>query len=155
MTGPHYDQIAVAQWRVIHFGTPRLGPIYTPNIGPVGEGLISISPTESPLKGPRSENKATCHVIRLHYDHKAAFQRQVVHFGTPRLGPFLTPKTGLIDEGLVLISPAEYHSYGLVKGVKWRDVSYNNTTTRSMEGWFKFRPLNLTHRVRWENKGIW
>ena len=43
----HYYQIAVAQWRMVHFGTPRVGPIHTPNIGPIHEGLISISTMES------------------------------------------------------------------------------------------------------------
>ena len=28
---------------MVHFGTPRVGPIHTPNIGPIDEGLISIS----------------------------------------------------------------------------------------------------------------
>ena len=37
---PNYYQIAAAQWRMVHFGTPRVGPIHTPNIGPIDEGLI-------------------------------------------------------------------------------------------------------------------
>ena len=32
---------------MVHFGTPRVGPNYTPNIGPIDEGLISISTMES------------------------------------------------------------------------------------------------------------
>ena len=36
-------QIAAAQWRMVQFGTPRVGPIHTPNIGLSDEGLISIS----------------------------------------------------------------------------------------------------------------
>ena len=40
----NYYQIAVTRWRIVHFGTPRIGPIYTPKNGPVDEGLISISP---------------------------------------------------------------------------------------------------------------
>ena len=32
------------QWRMVHFGAPRVGFIYTPDIGPIDEGLISISP---------------------------------------------------------------------------------------------------------------
>ena len=43
----HYYQIAAVQWRVVHFGTPRVGPIHTPNIGPIDEGLISTSAVES------------------------------------------------------------------------------------------------------------
>ena len=43
----NYYQIAAAQWRMVHFGTPRVGPIHTPNIGPIDEGLISISAVES------------------------------------------------------------------------------------------------------------
>ena len=39
----HYYQIASAQWRMIHFVTPRVGPIHTPNIGHIEEGLISIT----------------------------------------------------------------------------------------------------------------
>ena len=38
----HY-QIAAAQWRMVHFGTPKVGPIKTPNVGSIDEGLISIS----------------------------------------------------------------------------------------------------------------
>ena len=34
------------QWRMVQFGTPRVGPIHTPNIGPIDEGLISISTME-------------------------------------------------------------------------------------------------------------
>ena len=43
----HYYQIAAAQWRMVHFGTPRVGPMHTPNIGPIDEGLISISAMKS------------------------------------------------------------------------------------------------------------
>ena len=43
----HYYQIAAAQWWMVHFGTPRDGPIQTPNIGPINEGLISMSAMES------------------------------------------------------------------------------------------------------------
>ena len=32
---------------MVHFGTPRVDPIHTPNIGPIDEGLISISAMES------------------------------------------------------------------------------------------------------------
>ena len=39
--------LAAAQWRMVHFETPRVGPIHTPNIGPIHEGLISISGIES------------------------------------------------------------------------------------------------------------
>ena len=34
-------QIAAAQWRMVNFGTPRVGPILIPNMGPIDEGLIS------------------------------------------------------------------------------------------------------------------
>ena len=44
-----YYQIAAAQWRMVHFGTPRVGPIHTPNIGHIDEGLISISTMKSHL----------------------------------------------------------------------------------------------------------
>ena len=47
ITRRQYYQIAAAQWRMVHFGTPRVGPIHTPNIGPIDEGLISISTMES------------------------------------------------------------------------------------------------------------
>ena len=43
----NYYQIAAAQWRMVHIGTPRVSPIHTPNIGPIDEGLISISAMES------------------------------------------------------------------------------------------------------------
>ena len=43
----HYYQLAAAQWRMVHFGTPRVGPIHTPNIGPIDEGLILISAMKS------------------------------------------------------------------------------------------------------------
>ena len=32
---------------MVYFGTPRVGPIRTPNIGPIDEGLTSISTMES------------------------------------------------------------------------------------------------------------
>ena len=47
ITGCPYYQIAAAQWRMVHFGTPRVGPIHTPNIGSIDEGLISISAMKS------------------------------------------------------------------------------------------------------------
>ena len=53
----HYYQIAAAQWRMVHFGTPRVGPIHTPNIGPIDEGLISISATKFHLLRPVKRNK--------------------------------------------------------------------------------------------------
>ena len=37
---------------MVYFGTPRLGPIHTPNIGPIDEGLISIPAMESHPYGP-------------------------------------------------------------------------------------------------------
>ena len=43
----HYYQKAADQWRMVHIGTPRVGPIHTANIGPIDEGLISISTIES------------------------------------------------------------------------------------------------------------
>ena len=43
----HYYGIAAAQWRVVHFGTARVGFIYTPDIGLIDEGLISISAMKS------------------------------------------------------------------------------------------------------------
>ena len=42
-----YYQITVAQRRMVHFGTPRVGPIHTPDIVPFDEGLISISAMKS------------------------------------------------------------------------------------------------------------
>ena len=42
----HYYHIAAAQWRMVNFGIPRVGPIHTPNIGPIDERLISISVME-------------------------------------------------------------------------------------------------------------
>ena len=42
----YYYQIAAAHWRTVHFGTPRVGPIHNPNIGPINEGLISIPAME-------------------------------------------------------------------------------------------------------------
>ena len=38
----HNYQTAAAQLWMFQFGTPRVGPIHTPNIGPIAEGLISI-----------------------------------------------------------------------------------------------------------------
>ena len=47
----HYYQIAEAQWRMVHFWTPAIGPIHTPNIGPIDWRLISIPAMEShPVK---------------------------------------------------------------------------------------------------------
>ena len=40
-------QIAAAQWRMVHFGTLMVGPIHTPNIRRIDEGLISISAMKS------------------------------------------------------------------------------------------------------------
>ena len=52
--GRHYYQIAAAKWWMVYFGIPRVGSINTPNIGPIDEGLISMSATEfypySPVK---------------------------------------------------------------------------------------------------------
>ena len=53
-----YYQIAAAQWLMVHFGTQRVGPIPTPNIGPNDEGLISISATESHPLSPVTRIKA-------------------------------------------------------------------------------------------------
>ena len=57
-TGYLYYQIAAAQWRMVHFGTPRVGPIHTPNIGPIDEGLISIPAMESHPYSPVKRIKA-------------------------------------------------------------------------------------------------
>ena len=54
----HYYQIAAAQWRMVHFGTPMVGPIHTPNIGPIDEGLISISAMKSYPYNPVKEINA-------------------------------------------------------------------------------------------------
>ena len=42
---------------MVHFGTPRISPIHTPNIGPIDEGLISISATKFHLLRPVKRNK--------------------------------------------------------------------------------------------------
>ena len=155
---------------MVHFVTPRVGPIHTSNIGPIDEGLISIRPWNrthgaqiseslnmayhttalqpnscgkmadgpfrdplgrsspqpkywthrwrininidhgiSPLEGS-SENQGTWHMIRRHYNQKAAAQWQMVYFGTPRVGPIHTSNIGPIDEVLISISTMESHS---------------------------------------------
>ena len=43
---------------MVHFGTPRIGPIHTPIIGPIDEGLISISVMESHPKSRVKRIKA-------------------------------------------------------------------------------------------------
>ena len=40
----HYYQIAAANCWMVYFDTPRVGPIHTPNIGPIDERLISNWP---------------------------------------------------------------------------------------------------------------
>ena len=45
--GRHYYQIAAAQWWMVLFGTPRVGPIHTRNMRAIDEELISISAMES------------------------------------------------------------------------------------------------------------
>ena len=54
----HYYQIVAAQWRMVHLGTPRVGPIHTPNTGPINEGLISISIMKSHPLSPVKRIKA-------------------------------------------------------------------------------------------------
>ena len=43
----HYYQVTTAQWRMTHFWTPIFFPIHTRNIGPIHDGLISISAIKS------------------------------------------------------------------------------------------------------------
>ena len=43
---------------MVHFGTPMVGPIHTPNIGPIDEGLISISAMKSYPYSPVKEINA-------------------------------------------------------------------------------------------------
>ena len=102
----HYYQIAAAQWWMVHFGTPRVDHIQTGNIGPIDEGLISISTMESHPYSPVKRIRA--HDIR-HYYEIAAAQWRMVHFGTSGVGPIHTPNIGPIDEGLISISTMESH----------------------------------------------
>ena len=67
---------------------------------------INIDHGISPIK-PSYENQGTWHIIRRHYYQIAAAQWQMVHFGTPRVGPFHIPNVGPIDEGLISISTME------------------------------------------------
>ena len=43
---------------MVNFGTPGVGPIHTPNIGPIDEGLISISAMKSYPQSPVKEINA-------------------------------------------------------------------------------------------------
>ena len=54
----HCYQIDAAQWKMVHSGTPRVGPIHTPNIGPIDEGLVSISAMETYPETPVMRIKA-------------------------------------------------------------------------------------------------
>ena len=110
ITRRHYYQIAAALWRMVHFGTPRVSPIHTLNIGPIDEGWIDINIDHgiSPIESSQ-ENQGTWHITRRHYYQIAAAQWRMVHFGTPRVGPIHTPNIGPIDEGLISISIMESH----------------------------------------------
>ena len=54
----HFYQIDAAQWRMVNFGTPRVGSIHTPNIGPIDKWLISISTMKSNPYCPIKKNSA-------------------------------------------------------------------------------------------------
>ena len=54
----HYYQIAAAQWRMVNFGTQRVGPIHTPNLGPIDKGFISLSAMESHPESPVNRKNA-------------------------------------------------------------------------------------------------
>ena len=54
----HYYQNAAAQWQMVHIGTQGVGPINTPNIGPIDWGLISISAMKSNPWSPVKRIKA-------------------------------------------------------------------------------------------------
>ena len=58
-------------------------------------------------------------------------QWQMVHCGTPRVGPIHTQNIGPVVEGLVSISGMAYQTYSPVKKIKTRDISYNGPLPNS------------------------
>ena len=101
----HYYQIAAAQWRMVYFGSPRVGPIHTPKYW-THRWRIDINTSHGILPMEYSlENQGTWHFIRRHYYQIAAAHLWMAHFGTPRVGPIHTPNIGPIDEGLISNQP--------------------------------------------------
>ena len=89
----------MAQWRIVYLGTPRVGPIQIPDIGPIDEGLITLPAVEYHPQRALSQPRHL-HIIRRHSYQISAAQCRMVHLGTPRVGPNITPNIGPIDEGL-------------------------------------------------------
>ena len=92
---------------MVHFGTPRVGPIHIPNIGPIDEGLISISTMESHRVQLRESGHMIYHTTALLPNSCGPMADGP--FGTPRVGPIHIPTIGPIDEGLISISTMESH----------------------------------------------
>ena len=109
ITRRHYYQIAAAQWRMVHFGTPKGRSYPHPKYWTHRWRIdINIDHGISPIESSQ-ENQGTWHITRRQYYQIAAAQWRMVHFGTPRVGPIHTPNIGPIDEGLISISTMESH----------------------------------------------
>ena len=98
-----YYQLPAAQWRMVHLGTPRVGPINNPNIGPIDEGLISISDMESHHSVQVRESRhMTYHTMALLPNSCGSMADDL--FQDPKVDPIHTPYIRAIDEGLLSIS---------------------------------------------------
>ena len=116
-------QIPAVQCWMVHYQTPSLCAIHTPNIGPIDVGFGSISSWTnrcriglniryliSPI-GPGEENQAAWHYIGWHYYWIAGAQWRMIHFRA---------QESLLS-ALQILDPS------------WKD-------------WYQFKILYITHR---------
>ena len=110
---------------MVHFGTPRVGPIHIPNVGPIDDGLISISAMKS---NPWNPIKKIC-AHDISYDGTT----------TKRLrlngGCFISGPQGSVLSTPQILDPSMkdwylYRPWNLAHTAQWRESRHmtNHTT---------------------------
>ena len=89
-TTASYYQIAAAQWRMVHFGIPKVGPIHTQILDPSMKDWYQYRPLTFTHRAQLRESRHMTYHTTASYYQIAAAQWRMIHLGIPRVGPIQT-----------------------------------------------------------------
>ena len=154
---------------MVHFGTPRVGPIHTPNIGPIDP--MKSYPTPQILDPSMKDwYQYPIDAISWNLTHRVPLRKSVhMTYHTMALlpnscgpmadGPFRDPKGRSYPHPKYWTHRESrhmtYHTAALLP--RWPNggwsisgptvLSTHQILDPSMKDWYQYRPWNLTHRV--------
>ena len=131
----YYYQIAAAQWRMVHFGTPGVSPIHTPNRrGPNGGWSIS---------GPQRSVLSTLQILDLSMKDWYQYQPCNLTYRVP-----LRKLMHMTYHTTVLLPNRRGPNGGWsISGPQRSVLSTLQILDLSMKDWYQYQLCNLTYRV--------